>query len=97
MNDIISIVNQFDFKGNFKEVKEFGSGHINKTYLVTYDTENGEQKYVMQKVNDNVFKNIDELMRNVFSVTSYLRGIIKGYGGDPDRETLHYIKTKDGH
>ena len=84
MNDIISIVNQFDFKGDFKEVKEFGSGHINKTYLVTYDTENGEQKYVMQKVNDNVFKNIDELMRNVFSVTSYLRGIIKGYGGDPD-------------
>ena len=35
MNDIISIVNQFDFKGDFKEVKEFGSGHINKTYLAS--------------------------------------------------------------
>lgn len=97
MNDIISVVSKFEFKGEFKNVKEFGSGHINKTYLVTFDTADGEQKYILQQVNDNVFKNIDELMRNVFSVTSYLRGIIKGYGGDPDRETLHYIKTKDGH
>ena len=35
MNDIISIVNQFDFKGDFKEVQEFGSGYINKTYLAS--------------------------------------------------------------
>ena len=95
MNDIISIVNQFDFKGDFKEVKEFGSGHINKTYLVTFNNEGTEQRYILQQLNANVFKNIDGLMKNVFSVTSYLRGVIKEYGGDPDRETLHYIKTVD--
>lgn len=96
-NELIEIIDNFDFDGDFVDVKEFGSGHINKTYIVKFNTPNGEQNYVLQRVNDNVFKNIDELMRNVFSVTSYLRGIIRGYGGDPDRETLHYIKTKDGH
>lgn len=90
------VINQFDFKGEFIDVDEFGSGHINKTYIVRFNTPDGERKYVLQKLNSNVFKNIDELMKNVFFVTSYLRGVIKSYGGDPDRETLHYIKTKDG-
>lgn len=94
--DIEKIIDQFKFKGEFVNVKEFGSGHINKTYLVTFSDDGVEQKYVLQQVNDNVFKNIADLMVNVFSVTSYLRAVIKSYGGDPDRETLHYIKTKDG-
>lgn len=93
--DLKRVIDSFRFKGDFVSVKEFGSGHINKTYIVTFDDAGKETKYVLQQVNDNVFKNVDELMKNVFSVTSYLRGIIKGYGGDADRETLHYIKTKD--
>ena len=35
-------------------------------------------------------------MENVFSVTSYLRNEIKKSGGDENRETLHFIKTKNG-
>lgn len=93
---IEQIANQFDYDGSIVSVKEFGSGHINKTYIVDCDTDYGEQKYVLQMVNDNVFKDIDSLMNNVFSVTSYLRKIISNNGGDPDRETLHFIKTRDG-
>lgn len=93
--NLMEVINNFQFKGDFVSVKEFGSGHINKTYIVKFDNNGEEIKYVLQQVNDNVFKNIDALMENVFAVTSYLRDIIKGYGGEPDRETLHYIKTKD--
>lgn len=96
MNNIVDIVSQFDFKGDFVSVKEFGSGHINKTYIVTFDENGKENTYVLQRVNANVFKDVDSLMNNVFAVTSYLREIIKAKGGDPDRETLHFIKTKDG-
>lgn len=96
-SELKRVVDSFQFKGSFVSVKEFGSGHINKTYIVTFDNDGTEIKYVLQRVNDNVFKNVNELMRNVFSVTSYLRGVIKSYGGDADRETLHYIKTKDDH
>ncbi|MBQ8980101.1 MAG: aminoglycoside phosphotransferase family protein [Eubacterium sp.] len=96
MENIKTVLGKFDFKGDLVSCKEFGSGHINKTYIAKYDENGTEQCYVVQRVNGNVFKNIDELMENVFAVTSYLREVIKQNGGDPDRETLHYIKTKDG-
>ena len=89
-------LSNFKFKGEYKNHEKFGSGHINTTYLVTYQDENGEEyKYVVQKLNKNAFKDIDKLMDNVFSVTSFLRNKIKENGGDTERETLHYIKTKD--
>lgn len=90
------ILKQFCFDGELKSYKQFGSGHINKTYIADYESDGGIKRYVVQKVNGSVFKNIDELMENVFSVTSYLRDEIKKNGGDPERETLHFIKTKDG-
>ena len=96
MANIREVIDNFDFKGDFVDVEEFGSGHINKTYLVKFNNEGSEQRYILQQLNDNVFKNIEQLMKNVFAVTSYLRSVIKENGGDPDRETLHYIHTKDG-
>lgn len=86
------VVKNFDFEGEFLSLKEFGSGHINKTYIADF----GNNKYVIQRVNNDVFKHIDELMENVFAVTEYLRDVIRVNGGDPERETLHYIKTKNG-
>lgn len=94
--NIENVAKQFDFDGEILSVKPFGSGHINKTYIVKTKADYGEQKYVLQQVNDNVFKNVDDLMENVFAVTSFLRDVIAKNGGDPDRETLHYITTKDG-
>ncbi|MCC8016290.1 MAG: aminoglycoside phosphotransferase family protein, partial [Clostridiales bacterium] len=74
----------------------FGNGHINTTYLAAYNDNGNLRKYVVQKVNTTVFKDIDKLMDNIFSVTSYLRKEIKKNGGDEDRETLHFIRTKSG-
>ncbi|MCR5208299.1 MAG: aminoglycoside phosphotransferase family protein [Eubacterium sp.] len=94
--NIIDIVSQFDFEGEFRSVKEFGSGHINRTFLAEYDLDGKVKKYVIQKINTAVFKKPDELMKNVFAVTDYLRGVIIENGGDPERETLHFVKTTDG-
>ena len=96
MDNIRGILEKFDIKGECKEYKVFGSGHINTTYIVTYSDGGEEVKYILQNVNTNVFSNIDELMENVFAVTSHLRKKIRENGGDPERETLHYIKTKSG-
>lgn len=96
LNNVREILENFKFKGNLIDCEIFGSGHINTTYLVTYD-ENGKiRKYIVQKINDNVFKNVDALMDNVFAVTSFLREKIEENDGDPNRETLHYIKTGEG-
>ena len=95
MEELKEALNSFAFKGELVSIKEFGSGHINKTYIAKYKEDKKEQKYVVQRVNNGVFKNVDELMDNVFAVTSYLRKIIRENGGDENRETLHFIKTKD--
>ena len=95
-NNLNEVLDQFSFKGKLVSCELFGSGHINTTFLAVYDDNGTEWKYVVQKVNTNVFKDIDHLMENVFSVTSYLRREIKKYGGDENRETLHFIKTKSG-
>lgn len=96
MNTINDVVSNFQFEGELISCKKFGSGHINETYIAEYRFYDDRiQRYVIQKINNTVFKDIDKLMDNVFSVTSYLQNIIEKNGGDPDRETLHYIKTKD--
>lgn len=96
MENIGNILEQFQFKGTLTSCEIFGSGHINTTYLAAYNDGDKVRKYIVQMVNTNVFKDIDSLMDNVFAVTSYLREVIKNNGGDPNRETLHFIKTSNG-
>lgn len=88
----------FGFGPQCSYVKPFGEGHINETYAVYMPGLDGKEVplYVLQRININVFKNPDQLMDNIFGVTEYLRNIIRQEGGDLDRETLSYIKTKDG-
>ena len=88
----------FGFGNRCSYVRPFGAGHINETYAVYMPNERGEDElmYVLQRINKNVFKKPDEVMENIFSVTEYLRRVIREDGGDPDRETLSYIKTKLG-
>lgn len=74
-------------------VKPHGSGHINHTFLVT--TEDG-RKFILQKINTEIFRNTDELMENIVNVTAYLREKIIRAGGDPERETMTVIPTATG-
>ena len=74
------------------DCETYGGGHINDTYLAT---KNGVL-HILQRMNTKVFTDPDALMLNISSVTGHLRKKIKENGGNPDRETLHFIKTKDG-
>lgn len=89
-------IKMFDFKGTFLDFRPYGNGHINDTYFVRYHFGGKTQKYILQRINGNVFKKPNEVMSNIIGITDYLRNIIIDEGGDPDRETLTVIKTKDG-
>ncbi len=91
-NDISTILSQFPFEGKLIEVQPINEGLINTTLVADF----GEQKYVIQKINTNVFKNPDNLMDNIVSVTEYLKNAIEAKGEDADRQTLHFLKTVDG-
>ena len=88
----------FGFGPQCSYVKPFGEGHINETYAVYMPGTEGTDvpRYVLQRVNIHVFKNPAQVMENIFSVTEYLREVIRKEGGDLDREPLSYIKTKSG-
>ena len=88
----------FGFGPQCSFVKPFGGGHINETYAVYMPGPNGTDVplYVLQRINRHVFHHPEQVMENIFGVTEYLRDVIRQNGGDLDRETLSYIKTKDG-
>ena len=94
--NINHVLEQFKFKGKLESCDIFGSGHINTTFLATYNEDGKKRNYVIQKVNTSIFPDIDALMNNIFSVTDFLREKIKADGGNPHRETLHFIRTFDG-
>ena len=94
MDTIIREVLQQFFPGEeIVSVKPHGSGHINHTFAV--ETSGGKQ-YVLQKINTDIFKDVEGLMENVVNVTAYLRGQIANEGGDPERGTMRAIPTQDG-
>lgn len=73
------------------DVAPYGDGHINDTFII-----NTEPKYILQKINTNIFKDADRLMLNIELVTEHLSKKIIQNGGDPTVETLNIIKTTDG-
>lgn len=72
-------------------IEGYGNGHINDTYLCE-----AAPRVILQRINIKVFKNPDEVMENIYNVTEHLKKKIEKSGGNPDRETLNVIRTKDG-
>ncbi len=87
------ILQHFKLEGGTVDVTPHGSGHINHTFLATTD---GDKRYILQRINTDIFHDTDGLMENIVNVTSYLRERIIQAGGNPERETMTVIPTKDG-
>ena len=90
------IIQMFALEGTLVGVQEYGSGHINRTELVEMERDGQREKYILQRINTDIFRDVDGLMENIVGVTDYLRTKIKERGGDPDREALWVIPAKDG-
>lgn len=93
---ILEVIQCFDFHGILEEMIPYGSGHINDTYRLTFRTEEGTKRYILQKMNKNIFVKPVELMENICNVTEWLKKKIQERGGDAERETLSLVKDKDG-
>lgn len=86
----------FDIPGRFVACVPCGNGHINDTYMVTFEEEDGLCRYSLQHMNRSVFKDPVSLMNNILHVTAYLKEQIRSQGGDPQRETLDFVCTREG-
>ena len=78
----------FECVGTPVSCQEFGQGHINSTLKLHTDA---GYTYILQKINQYVFRQPVALMENACAITEFIRK------KDPDpRHTLHFIPAKDG-
>lgn len=95
--DFPAVVQRFQFEGNFLDAQPCGNGHINDTYEVRFKRANGSpRRYILQRINHNVFRDPPGLMHNIEAVTAHVREKVVGAGGDPERETLNLVPSVDG-
>lgn len=92
--NIQEVLEQFDFPGQMTECVPFGNGHINDTYRLTYQQEQEQKRFILQKMNKTIFTKPVELMENILGVTSWLKKKIVENGGDTERETLNVVLTR---
>ncbi len=78
----------FKLDGTPVKCTVFGHGHINHTLKIITDT---GAEYILQKINKYVFKDPAGVMRNVGSITDFIRE-----RADDTRLCLHFLTTKDG-
>ena len=94
-NEYLQILSNFALSENATKATPFGNGHINDTLKVT--TESGVDKYILQRINHNIFKNVEMLQNNINIVTSHIRKKLEERNeADIDRKVLTFLPTKDG-
>lgn len=89
MNEnLFEVLRAFRLDAKPVSCEPYGCGHINVTYLAV--TESG-RRYILQKINNNTFRDVAGLMENITAVTEFLRTKT-----DDPRGVLTLVKTHDG-
>lgn len=93
--DLINIVSNFEITDDVIAIEKFSKGHINDTYVVKGAVD-GQPAYLLQRINQLIFKDVPALMNNILLVTDHLKTKLRSIpGADPEAEVLTVIKTKD--
>lgn len=90
------ICRYYGLPGEPAQAEPLGNGHINDTLLLVLCGEEGERRFVLQRINRTVFRRPEELMENMVGVTGFLKKKILERGGDPEREALTVLLSPEG-
>lgn len=94
---IAYIGDQFAIEGEFMYGEELCSGHINTTYRACYRTDDDhEERYILQRINENVFKCPKDVMRNVEKVTRHIMWKVLRRKKDAAGQTLSLYPARGG-
>lgn len=90
-----NILSQFLIEGKVESVKPLGNGLINDTFRVV--TVGDAPDYVLQRINNNIFTDVDLLQHNIEAVTGHIRRKLEAAGADDiDRKVLRFVPTQQG-
>ena len=91
---LLEIARSFQLEGTPEQVDNLGDGFINDTYIIRLS--GSPVKYILQRKNTNIFKDIPGMMNNIHAITRHLKKKIEAAGGDPMREALTVVPANDG-
>ena len=91
------IVRHFDVRGQPREVRPHGTGHINETHLVVCEGQEGPWRYVLQRLNTQIFVDPAAVMENILRVTEHIRAKLEAQGeSQVSRRVLSVVPTRQG-
>lgn len=94
--NFLKIYRQFMIAGEYISCERYGEGHINDTFRLTVNDGGKEIHYILQRINNRLFTDVEKLMHNIELVTEFCRRSVEARGGDPMRECLNIVRTKEG-
>jgi aminoglycoside phosphotransferase (APT) family kinase protein len=95
--DLAEIAQAFPLLGRFCHGVPYGSGHINDTFAITFDQAGTLGRYILQRVNRRIFKDVPALMENIRRVTAHVeRKMRDANGQDSSRRALSVVETWGG-
>lgn len=86
-----SIAAHFQISGEITDIVPLGNGLINDTFLVKTL---GKNDYVLQKINNSVFKDVELLQSNIDKATAHIRKKLSGEA-DIDRKVPRFLPCKE--
>ena len=87
------IVGRFAVEGGVRDIVPLGNGLINDTFRVLTD---GPDDYVLQRINQGIFRDVDLLQHNIDCVTRHIRAKLEAAGEDDiDRKVLRFLPERE--
>jgi len=87
---LYNVIKEFFNPSKVLNIRLYGNGLINKTYLVEFK----DIKYIIQKINSHVFTSPMAVMHNIDLITNHLRKKLTYEGKNFQKRTLTLIQTK---
>lgn len=89
------IMAKYNLPGEIIKIENYGFGHINKTIKITAINNNQTYEYILQKINNTLFKKVNKLMKNINYVSCHLKTKLQEENHITSK-VLTIIKTKQG-
>jgi len=84
----------FAVYGDLTVIAPYGDGHINETYAVVVNQGGTPVRYILQRINADVFRDIPALMTNIERVTTEQRRVL-ATERDASRRALTLVATSE--
>jgi Ser/Thr protein kinase RdoA (MazF antagonist) len=92
-----ALIDAFHIDGAWRETRRYGSGHIHDTFLITFEGSGLASRYILQRINTEIFPDPGALSRNLERITKHLRAkLTERKTLEPERHCLRVVDTRSG-